>query len=356
MSKLGKNKYWTRRQALWLMTGATGSIALHACTNTSQTSSTTSTQTAENASAQTASASIGIANWIGYTPLFIAKEKGFFQQQGINLDIKVFGSNADATAAFLAGRLNGIGPVTSEAVLVASKGKDYRIVLVGDISVGGDGILARNSVADIQAFKGKRIAVDRGAVSHFFLLQVLKQAGLSENDVTIVSASPDAAAAAYQAGKAEIAVTYAPFLQKANEAQKDGRIIYDTSKMPTAITDLYIFDNKFIQTNPQAVQAFVNGIFQGLNFLNQNRAEGLAIAAKHLGTTPESLAADLKGIKIPDAATNVEMLTNPKSDLYLLTSFNDLAQFLSTQKQIQKVPDLAQLIEPKFVKAVQTKA
>ena len=355
MNKISKQQYWKRRQALWLMTGAAGSLALHACTN-SQISSTQSIQTAQTASTQTASASIGIVNWIGHTPLFIAKEKGFFKQLGLNLDVEVLGSNPDLNAAFIAGKLDAIAPVTSEAVLIASKGKDYRIVLVEDISVGADGILARNSVDDLKAFRGKKIVVEKDAVSHFFLLQVLKQAGLSENDVTIVSASPDAAAAAYLAGKADIAVTYAPFLQKANQAQKDGRIIYDTSKMPTAITDLYIFDNKFIQTNPQAVQAFVNGIFQGLNFLNQNRAEGLAIAAGRLGTTPESLAADLKGIKIPDAATNVEMLNNPKSDLYLLTSFNDLAQFLSTQKQIQKVPDLAQLIEPKFVKAVTTKA
>ena len=355
MNKISKQQYWKRRQALWLMTGAAGSLALHACTN-SQISSTQSIQTAQTASTQTASASIGIVNWIGHTPLFIAKEKGFFKQLGLNLDVEVLGSNPDLNAAFIAGKLDAIAPVTSEAVLIASKGKDYRIVLVEDISVGADGILARNSVDDLKAFRGKKIVVEKDAVSHFFLLQVLKQAGLSENDVTIVSASPDAAAAAYLAGKADIAVTYAPFLQKANQAQKDGRIIYDTSKMPTAITDLYIFDHKFIQTNPQAVQAFVNGIFQGLNFLNQNRAEGLAIAAGRLGTTPESLAADLKGIKIPDAATNVEMLNNPKSDLYLLTSFNDLAQFLSTQKQIQKVPDLAQLIEPKFVKAVTTKA
>lgn len=355
MKILGKCKYWTRRQALWLITGTAGSLALHACTNNNRTSSTQSTQTQQTASTQSASASIGIVNWIGHTPLFIAQEKGFFKQLGLNLDIKVFGSNPDLNAAFIAGRLDALAPVTSEAILIASKGKDFRIVLVEDVSVGADGILARNSVASLQAFKGERVVVEKGAVSHFFLLQVLKQAGISEKDIAIVNTPPDAAAAAYQAGKAEIAVSYAPFLQKANSAQKDGRIIFDSSKMPTAVTDLYIFDTKFIQNSPQAVQAFVNGIFQGLDFLNQNRTEGLAIAAKRLDMTPESLAADLKGIKLPDAATNIEMLTNPKSDLYLPKSLTALTEFLATQKQIDKTPDITQLIEPKFVKAVQTK-
>lgn len=342
MSLLG-NQNWTRRQALWLIAGATGSLTLHACTKT--------TKTPESA-AQTISASMGIQNWIGYTPLFIAQEKGFFKQRGLNLDIKVFGSNTDSTAAFVAGRLDGVGPVTSEAVIIADKGKDYGIVLVEDTSVGGDGILARNSIPNIKAFPGKRIAVERGGVSHFFLLQVLKEAGLTEKDITIVSAAPDAAAAAYQVGNVEIAVTYAPYLQKANQAQQDGRIIYDSAKMPTAITDLYIFDTKFIQTNPRAVQAFVEGIFQGIDFLNQNPTEALAIAAKRLNTTPETLAADLKGIKLPDAKTNVEMLSNPQSELYLLKPMNALAEFLISQKQVQKVPDLSKVLEPKFVKAV----
>lgn len=335
---------WKRRQFLWLMAGSASGLMLHACT------STTETQVS-----QTMSASIGITSWIGYTPLFIAQEKGLFKELGLNLDIKVFGSNPDATAAFVAGRLNGLGPVTSEAVIVAEKGKDYRVVLVADSSVGGDGILARNSISDLQDFKGKKIAVDRGGVSHFFLLQVLKEAGLSENDVTIISTAPDAAAAAYQAGNVEIAVTYAPFLQRANQAQKDGRIIYDSAKMPTAITDLYVFDTNFVETNPKAVEAFVEGIFKGLAFLEQNPTEGLAIAAKRLNVTPDSLAADLKGIKLLDAKTNLEMLSNPQSELYLLKPMNALAEFLVSQKQIQKVPDLAKVLEPKFIESVQAR-
>ncbi|OWY63191.1 hypothetical protein B7486_54430 [cyanobacterium TDX16] len=90
-----------------------------------------------------------------------------------------------------------------------------------------------------------------------------------------------------------------------------------------------------------------------LDFLNQNPKEGLAIAAKRLETTPDSLAADLQGIKLPDAATNIEMFTNSQSELYILNSMKSMAEFLSSQKQIEKVPDMSKFIEPKFVKAAQ---
>lgn len=353
MSMEHQTKVWTRRQALWVMTGLSGSLALHACTQQTQTSSSTAAQSTETASKQSASASSGSTLWIGYSPLYIALEKGFFQEGGLKLDYKDFSSGNDANAAFGAGRLDGQCNVTSEVVTMAARGFDYRIVMAADNSLGGDGILARNSIADIKDFKGKQIAVEEGNVSHFFLLQVLKEAGLSSNDVKITNVTPDAAAAAYQAGRTDIAVTYSPFLQKANQAQKDGRIIYDTSKMPTAIVDVYLFNTKFVEANPNAIQAFVQGILKGISFLKTNKDEAFAIAGKRLQLKPEEVEEQLKGVRLIDLPTNLEMLSNQQSDIYLAKHMNELSQFLLAQKQIPNAPDVSKVLEPKFLKEVQ---
>ena len=124
--------------------------------------------------------------------------------------------------------------------------------------------------------------------------------------------------------------------------------------MPTAIIDLYLFDTQFIEENSAAIEAFVRGVFQGLEFLETNRDEGLAIAAKKLGTTPEALAADLEGITFPDIQTNLEMLGDPNSDLYLLNPLNAMGEFMVSQKKISKVPDFSKVLEPRFVKALST--
>lgn len=144
-----KAKAWTRRQTLWLMSGLSGSLALHACQMRPPTvSSTSNTQTTET-STKTTSASSGSTLWIGYIPLYIALEKGFFQEAG------------------LTGRLDIIALVTSETLLLKSKGVDCGVVLAADNSLGGDDILARNSVANIKDFKGKQVALEMGGVSHF---------------------------------------------------------------------------------------------------------------------------------------------------------------------------------------------
>lgn len=350
MSRSHTTRVWTRRQALWTMAGLTGSLALHACAQKQQTAGSNSTATASN---QATSASAGSTLWIGYAPLYIALEKGFFQQEGLNLTYKDFSSGTDATAAFGAGRLDGQSNVTSEVVTMAARGIDYRIIMAADNSLGGDGILARNSITNIKDFKGKQIAAEVGGVSHFFLLQVLQEAGLSENDVKIINVTPDAAAAAYQAGKTEIAVTYSPFLQKANQAQKDGRIIFDTSKMPTAIVDVYYFNTKFLEANPSAIKVFVEGILKGINWLETNKQEALAIVGKRLQLKPEEVEEQLKGVRLIDLPTNLKMLGDSQSDIYLLKHLNELSQFLTDQKQIPHPVDMSKVIEPKFLEKVQ---
>lgn len=350
---------WTRRQALWMLTGAIAGTGLHGCARSSQTAATNTSPAASpiaSSLGETGSgemfASIGITTWIGTTPLYIALEKGFFKELGLNPDLKVFQTVAQAFPAFTAGQLDGVAPVTSEAVLLAAQGVDYKIVLVEDTSLGADVILARNSIESIEDFKGKKIAVELGGIGHFFLLQVLAEAGLSEKDVELVNTPPDAAAAAYQAGNIEIAYSYSPFSDKAIEAQPDGRVIYSSKQMPTAIADIYAFRTDFIESNPEAVAAFVAGNMKGLEFLKTNREEGLTIMANQLEITPEDLDQQLQGIQMPDLETNVEMLGNPNSDLYLLKPMENMARFLQEQGQIDSIPDLSTVIDPQFVNAL----
>lgn len=346
----------TRRRALWMMGGLTGGLMLHACTSPTSTSPSSLEETTEtgDAAAEMVSAKTGSTLWIGYTPMYIALEKGFFKEFGLDLEYNIFGASGEGDAAFGSGKVDGQSTVTSEAVALASKGVDYRIVQIADTSLGGDGILARNSVADIADFKGREIAVEVGAVSHFFLLQVLEEAGLTADDVTITNLTPDAAASAYTAGRVDVAVTYSPFLKQANDAQADGRIIYDTSQMPTAIVDVYMFNTEFVDANPAAVQAHIDGIYRAIDFLDTNTDEALELAGKWLELSPEDVATELEGVDLTSPENNVKMLADSSSDIYLVEHMNALGEFLTSQGQIESSPtpeDLSGLINPQFVEA-----
>lgn len=327
-----------RRRLLQLLAGTTGAVAIHACMpNSSETSM---------------SMTLGSISWVGQVPIYIAQEKGFYEEAGLDFTLRIFGAGGEYMSAFLSDQLDGVSPVSSEAVIMKAQGKDFKIVLVQDSSLGGDGILAKDSIASIEDFKGKKIAVDTSGVSYFFLLQVLKEAGLTKDDITAINTEPAAAAAAFQSNNVDIAVTYAPYLSEAAEAISDGRIIYDSSQMPTAIADLYLFDTAYIEANPEAVQAFVNATMKGLQYLQENPEEGLEIGAAALEMEPADLESDLKGFQLPDRETNLQMLSQPESDLYLATTLQELADFLLAEEQIEtQIEDTASMLDPQFVEA-----
>lgn len=332
-----------RRRVLQLLAGASGAALLHACNADSNTAESTEGNM---------SLTLGSIPWVGQVPMYIAQDKGFYEDEGLDFELRLFGSGNEYISAFLSNQLDAVSPVTSEAVLMKAQGKDYRIVMVQDNSVGIDGILARDSIESIEDFKGKEVAVETSAVGYFFLLQVLKEAGLSKDDITAINTEPSAAAAAFQSNNVDIAVTYAPFLQEAADAVPDGRIIYDSSQMPTAISDLYIFDTAYAEQNPAAVQAFVNATLRGLEYLKENPEEGAEIGATALEMDVADLQSDLEGIKLPDRAENLEMLAQPTSGLYLGGPLEDLADFLLSEDQIEQDPgDFSSLIDPQFIEA-----
>jgi NitT/TauT family transport system substrate-binding protein len=339
----------TRRQTLRFLAGAAGGLALHGCARSSDVETLAS-------AADLVPATMATTPWIGNSALYIADEKNFFGSAGLDLSIRAYGTVAESFPALSIGQVQAVSPVASEAVLLASEGIDYRIVAVMDTSSGADAILARNSVTDIADFRGRQVAVQRGGVGHFFLLQVLAEAGLTEQDITIVDTSPEAGAAAYEAGNVEIAYSYPPYLDSALASQRDGRIIYDTSQMPTAILDFYAFTTNFIETHPDAVQAFVSGIFKAVDLIKTNDNSALAIAAKRLDVTTSDLKSQLEGIDLPDLQTNQEMLVNSDSDLYLVEPLTALAEFLVEQNQITDVPDMANFIDPQFIQDLSARA
>ena len=289
--------------------------------------------------AQTQSLKLGMGTWVGYLPAYVAIDKGLYKEAGLDLELITFPGN-EAAAAFAAGRIDMTSTAGSSALVLAAQNVDFKNFMITDFSTGADGILARNTVKSLKDFKGKKIAVETFAVSHFLLLQVLDTAGLKESDVELVNLAPDAAAAAYQAGQVDIAVTYAPYLGQVNAETKDGRIIFDTSKMPTAIVDFYLIRTDSMASKPGAAEAFIRGTFKGLDFMQAHPDEAAEIGAKAMEVDAEAVTADLKGVQIPTLKESIAAMTDPKSPLYVVPAMKDLAQFLKDKDQIPTIPDV----------------
>ncbi len=137
--------------------------------------------------------------------VFIALEKGYFKQEGIDLELVTLKTAADAPPLLARGDVEVAGGSTSAALYNAIiRGIDMKIVADKGVHPKGLGwqfIAVRKDLADQikkpADLKGRNIALSCSNCSvDYFLLVVLKQAGLTLKDVeTVDLAVPDQLAA-----------------------------------------------------------------------------------------------------------------------------------------------------------------
>src|SRR4051794_11163041 len=118
---------------------------------------------------------IGYSTWVGYGPLFIAQEKGYFAEQGLDVELVKVEDPKDRFVALAGSQLDGLVTTLDTMSQYWNKETPYRAILGLDESSGGDGIVVNSNIASVEDMKGKKIGVNVGSVSQFFLEYVLKE-------------------------------------------------------------------------------------------------------------------------------------------------------------------------------------
>jgi len=246
--------------------------------------------------------------WVGYGPLFIAKEKGFFKEEKVDVDLVNIEDPKEGFFALAAGRLDGVVSTIDTMVLYLKTGKEYQYVLALDDSAGGDGIVARKEIKSVKDLKGKKVAVNEGSVSQFFLNVILKDSGMSQKDIEVVNMKQGDAGAAFVAEKVDAAVTWEPWLTKSKNAPH-GQILVDSSKTPGLISDVLIFPREVIAKRGKEIQGVVNAWNKAVAYYEKNKPESLEIMSKGLGDwlkDPKVFAETLDGVKFYNRDGNVK--------------------------------------------------
>lgn len=141
------------------------------------------------ASAPAASAAplkIGYSDWPGYTVLEVAKQKDWFKQAGVEVELVWF-DYLPSIDAFSANKVDGVCIVATDALVTGANGGKSKIIALLDYSDGSDMIVGQPGINSIKALKGKKVGVEVTLVEHLLLLEALKRNGLTQDDVTLVN-------------------------------------------------------------------------------------------------------------------------------------------------------------------------
>src|SRR5208282_1804919 len=104
--------------------------------------------------------------------------------------------------------------------------------------------------------KGKRVAVNEGSVSEFFLDVLLSKNGLKPSDLQSVNMTAGDAGTAFVAKRVDAAVTWEPWLSR-GKATDFGHLLIDSSSTPGLITDVFIVKTDWAAAHPKEVAAIV---------------------------------------------------------------------------------------------------
>lgn len=324
-------------------------LLMSAC-GSSDTDSGTGTSGAPATAEATASGpdapmSIGIATWIGYAPIIVADEKGYFKDEGLDFRYTVIDDGSQRFNALKAGQIDGVATTVDAFARINAQGIASKQVLAFDHSDGGDGILvaAGTTPADL---KGQKIGVPTATTSQFFLAKFLEDNGLSLKDVDEVNLTAGDAGSAFLAGRVPNAVTYEPYLTKARQ-KKGAEVLVDSTKYPTLIVDTLGLDPSYVADHPASVNAFLRAYFKAVDDLNTDPESVYPLLEDYLGLTPAEMAETFKTVKIYDLPQSRTFMNDELPKVY-----DEAGAFWVQQGEIQTPEPAAEAIDASFIDAL----
>ena len=227
-----------------------------------------------------------VTHSIFYAPLYVAKNKGFFKEEGINIDI-ITTPGADKVMASLLSKDSQIGLMGPEAsVFVYLNGqKDYAINFAQLTQKDGSFLLGREKVDDFSydLLKGKTIIGGRkGGMPEMTLEYILKKAGLSitrngENinaDVNIrTDISFDATTGVFVSGQSDFVTAFEPIGTQI-EKQGKGYIIASLGELLNEEVPYTCFSvlKSYYEKNKDVLIKFTRAIKKALEYVNNNES------------------------------------------------------------------------------------
>jgi NitT/TauT family transport system substrate-binding protein len=259
-----------------------------------------------------------------FAPVFVAKEKGYFAEQGLDVSLEPLPGGSDmvvltASGDFDAG-IGGAGPAFWNAM---EQGLPLTVIAPGHAE--GDPVAtplmiskeacesgAITSVADLE---GKKVSVNARGATEYWLAQALSTGGLTMDDIDLQTLAFPDAVAALASGAVDAAMIGEPL---ATKAEQDGIAVRLASSFPVQdIQPTLIYANDdWIANNPEAAQGLVTAYLKACRDLTGagfKDPANLAIIEQYT-QVPAALVADaVQPIYAVDGEIDVEGLNKLQS-------------------------------------------
>lgn len=211
---------------------------------------------------------------INAAPFLVASELGYFQEEGLDLELVSFPGGTDTIRGIASGMPFGM-PATLPALIAHQKGqRDLRLISGGfNQAVVSFIVPADSDIRGVGDLKGKKIAVSQpGSITTYFATRIAKEQGLVPGEtvkILNVGGPPDAWTAAEQ-GVADVAWSALPLSEKLISAGK-ARLLFETREfVPNWADNTYWTTQQFIDESPDTLRAWLRAMQKAITAIRDD--------------------------------------------------------------------------------------
>lgn len=302
---------------------------------------------------------VGAAPTMSTAGIFIAKEKGYFDAVGLDVEIVTFpGSGPEMLPALASNQLQvGAGNISAKMYNAMARGIQLRIVADKGSNTPHSGYLAlvvrkalQGSVKGPADLKGRTVALTGPGVSQEVVVdRYLRKAGLTIKDVRVVYLSYQDARAALVTGAADATVQIEPLLTESLSRNEVFMLDHADRIYPNQESAVIVYSEAFASQHRDAAERFMTAYLRGVRdyrraFVAKNApapfVEGIVrIFAKYTPSKDASIYRRVFPVGLnPDGYVNVP------------TMLSDLRYYVE-HGYVQDRPDLRRFIDHTFVQA-----
>ena len=254
---------------------------------------------------------LGTNVWPGYEPLYLAEQLGYYPENAV--DLVEYLSASDVIKAFRNESIEAAAVTLDEALLLLEHDIPIKLVLVTDVSAGGDVILAKSGIENVGDLAGKRIGVEGGALGAYMLSRALDLHGIALDALDVVQLEVSEHEAAYQNDTVDAVVTFEPVRSRLLAA--GAKEIFSSREIPGEIVDVIVVHESHLRKHLEQVTAVVNGWFRALDYLDEHPEDAAARMSRRLGIGPEEVLDSYQGMMLPSRRENEALLGGTEPQL-----------------------------------------
>lgn len=289
---------------------------------------------------------IGGNAWVGYEPLFLARELGYYDEKRLHLVETP--SNTANLMALASGELEAATLTLDECLIAIADGLDIRAIMVFDDSAGADAVIAIPAIKTLGQLKGKRIGVEESAVGALMLSKLLEAARLTPGDIIKVHLTSEQHVDAFKAAEVDAIITFEPNVTQLE--QFGAKRLLDSSSFPGLIVDVLVAKADALEKSPENFKLLLDGYFRALNYLQQSPDAAAKLMAPRMAISPQEILQALKGVRMMDANANRSWLdgSNPR----LIENSRAVAGIMQQNGLLKTLPNIDKLHDPRFLPAL----